>query len=327
METLHDPHDITEAFVQRRTRELEPENEPTGNDFVDQVIGFGSSVASDIWQSVRTGETADGVMLGMTEATHRGMNFIFSKFDSPAARLGEIVTGTIAGAAKSASEDLETGTAQIAADASPYVIFGTAAVLGGASLAGSLGFGMSGKILMALGGGAVSDFTVGATMEDVSEDNLADLLVQIAEVNPNSETLGDLSAVFEFLATEEDDSDTAKRLKRGATEALTSIGGELGFFAIRGSKAGVEGALNLMKKVVGADGLADDLVAMGRRGAALEQEVLAFDGPQITQFYERLPSTPLAVEHQISRGAERLGNALKIWQDRVEGATAAAGAK
>lgn len=323
METLHDPNAVTDAFVHRRTRELEPESEPTGNDFVDSVVGFAGSVASDIWESVRTGEIADGVRIGLTEGAYRGLNLLFRQFDSPAAQIIQIGTEVLAGEAKAEAEELETGTAQIAAEAAPYVLFGTASVLGGASVASAVGLGMGGKVMFALGASAVSDFAVGASMEDPAEENIANLMVQLSELNPDHELLTAAKPIFDFLALQEGDEEATARLKRGATEALTSVAGELGFVAFKTGKVAAGAALDAIKKLSSDPSLADSMVAMGRRGAALEQEVLAFDGPQINQFYERNPRTPLAVERQIARGAERMGKSLQAWDERVLAAGAA----
>lgn len=317
MEPSLNPDDITALnaeFLDRRTRaEEQGEDVGTGDGFLDTAIKMAGRVGDDIGQSFKTGEVGKGAMLGLTRAVFELGRLIGPGFIGGEGGLADIVSK---GADKNI-ETLEANTSQIAAFASPYVVAGTASILGAGSLAARLGVGSVSKFLMQVGAGGASDFTVGATMEPPGDENIAHMIVALAEEDPDSAILQTAAPLFEFLASEDDDPEVVKRLKRGAVEALTNVAAELGFIVVKGIPALVSG----LKKLNADGGLArtgDVLEGMGSHGDDIRRQLHKEGVDGIDLLYGNDVTDPRQVEMLIAAGGQRLGVSLNAIGEMVK---------
>ena len=109
------------------------------------------------------------------------------------------------------------------------VLFGgTPYIMGGIAAASGVAAG-GGGLLALLGTGAAVDALIASTIEDPKQTNLANLVVMLGEANPDHQFWQHMTPVFEYLATDPEDSQAVNRLRNGAVESLTNIFGEAVF--------------------------------------------------------------------------------------------------
>ncbi len=322
MEPSLNPDDIpalNAEYIDRRTREEEQGVDiGTGDSFMDTLIEMSGKVGNDVVGSVLTGEIVEGPMLGIARA-----GFELMRLFGPGFIGGEGGVGDIGSKAMDIGiKKMETTTGQIGAFAAPYVITGTASILGAGSLAVKLGIGPMGKFLMQIGAGGASDFAVGATMENPDEQNIAHMIVILAEDDPDSALLQTAAPLFEYLASDETDSEVVKRLKRGAIEAMTNVAAEVGFVAVKGIPMLVKG-LKGMSDDGGLRLVGDSLERLEGTARTINRDLHKEGVEGIDLIYGSEVKDPRQVEMMLARGGQRLGAALNAIADRVKGLKAA----